>query len=242
MVIQCPINNQSFMLIKQIFSHRLNLLCKRVILAFSLVFLLGNLSYSQTWTPVGLGTNSPIYAMTVYKGEMYVGGTFTEAGGKTANLVAKWDGKTWEAVGIGFDKIVHTLEVYDDQLYAGGEFNRADNKPAYRIAKWDGSSWSALGSGVEGNDVYSISISGNNVYAGGDFLYAGGITAKRIAKWDGTSWSVLGSGIGGPTNNIYVFSIAINGNDVYAGGGFTIAGGKNAKGIAKWNGSEWNGF
>ena len=39
-----------------------------------------------------------------------------------------------------------------------------------------------------------------------------------------------------------VYALEIIGNDVYAGGQFTIAGGQSAKKIAKWNGSEWSGF
>ncbi len=47
----------------------------------------------------------------------------------------------------------------------------------------------------------------------------------------------LGSGV----NNL-VRSIAVNGNDVYVGGDFTVAGQVIVNHIAKWNGSEWSGF
>jgi len=238
-------NNQPFMNFKQIFSHRLNFLCRRVILAYSLLFLFGNLCYSQTWMPVGLGTNSPIYAMAVYKGDMYVGGTFSEAGGKTANLVAKWDGKVWEPVGKGFDKIVHTLEVYDDQLYAGGEFNRADNKPAYRIAKWDGKNWGAVGLGMDSirqYAVYSLKVFKGYLYAAGGFENViGSNDTKRIAKWDGKTWKGVGGGMDYAIGSLEVFN-----NNLYASGPFITAGGRPIKHVARWNDTTWvkvgNGF
>jgi len=36
------------------------------------------------------------------------------------------------------------------------------------------------------------------------------------------------------------YALAVSGNDVYAGGGFTTAGGSPATNIAKWNGSSWS--
>jgi len=59
---------------------------------------------------------------------------------------------------------------------------------------------------------------------------AGGVPANRIARWDGSGWSPLGSGM-----NNYVYSIEVNGSDVYAGGEFTTAGGMAAHRIAGWN-------
>jgi hypothetical protein len=46
---------------------------------------------------------------------------------------------------------------------------------------------------------------------------------------------VLGSGV-----DSYVYSIAVSGTDVYAGGNFTTAGGNGANYIAKWNGNSWS--
>jgi hypothetical protein len=50
------------------------------------------------------------------------------------------------------------------------------------------------------------------------------------------AWSALGTGL-----NNAVWSIAVSGTDVYAGGYFTDAGGNaNADYIAKWNGANWS--
>ena len=37
-----------------------------------------------------------------------------------------------------------------------------------------------------------------------------------------------------------VYALAVSGSDLYAGGAFTNAGGNEANGIAKWNGSSWS--
>src|SRR5260370_23419766 len=49
-----------------------------------------------------------------------------------------------------------------------------------------------------------------------------------MGKWDGRSWSALGSGL----NNV-VSALAVSGSDLYAGGGFTRAGGKVSASIAR---------
>ena len=38
----------------------------------------------------------------------------------------------------------------------------------------------------------------------------------------------------------YVYALAVSGTNLYAGGGFTTAGGVSAKYIAKWDGSAWS--
>jgi hypothetical protein len=65
------------------------------------------------------------------------------------------------------------------------------------------------------------------------------VAVAGVAKWDGTSWSALGTGVSG-SFDVYVYSLAVSGSDVYAGGHFTGAGGTPVNYIAKWNGSAWS--
>jgi hypothetical protein len=159
---------------------------------------------------------------------------FTQAGGISANYIAKWNGSSWSALGSGLNNWVYSIAISGSDVYFGGDFTQAGGISANYIAKWDGSSWSALGSGVD-NSVVAIAISGIDVYIVGYFTQAGGVSSSRIAKWNGSSWSALGSGL-----NNHVRTIAISGSDVYVGGGFTQAGGISANYIAKWNGSSWS--
>src|SRR5256885_11324520 len=54
--------------------------------------------------------------------------------------------------------------------------------------------------------------------------------------WDGFNWYSLGSGVNA---NSGINTIAVSGNSVYIGGGFTSAGGVTANRIAVWDGANW---
>lgn len=50
------------------------------------------------------GCNGQVRALAVDSGgNIYVGGTFTTAGGVSANRIAKWDGSAWSALGSGMN-------------------------------------------------------------------------------------------------------------------------------------------
>jgi hypothetical protein len=192
-----------------------------------------------TWSALGLGVSGggmEVRAIAVSSSDVYVGGSFTRAGGSIpADRIAKWDGSSWSALGSGFNGDVYAIAVIGSDVYAGGTFTTIGVSTVNRIAKWNGSSWSALGSGMDANVVLALAVSGSDLYAGGGFTAAGGNPANYIAKWNGSTWSALGSGLNnGPA------AIAVSGSDLYVGGYFTQAGGNPASYIAKWNGSAWS--
>jgi len=155
----------------------------------------------------------------------------------------------------GLDHLVYDLTVFDDgsgsgpAMYAGGAFKVAGGVEANYIAKWDGTSWSPLGTGMNGT-VIALAVfddglgGGPALYAGGDFVTAGGETVNHIAKWDGASWSPLGTGLSGGEFPGSVLALAVfddgSGPALYAGGNFTLAGGVEAKNLAKWDGISWS--
>jgi hypothetical protein len=82
--------------------------------------------------------------------------------------------------------------------------------------------------------VGALAVSGNTLYAGGAFTTAGGTAATNIAQWDGSRWSALGSGLNGGYGYYNgVSALAVSGNTLYAGGQFTIAGGKVSAYVAE---------
>jgi Rax2 C-terminal beta propeller domain len=207
---------------------------------------------SQDWQaifPAGLGLSSIAYSLTAFDDgsgpALYVGGSFSAAGGASANRIAKWDGTSWSALGSGMNSTVYALAVFDDgsgpALYAGGVFTTAGGATS-PIAKWDGTSWSPLGSGMN-STVFALAVfddgSGPALYAGGNFSTAGGESVNRIAKWNGTSWSALGEGLNSAVTALTVFDDG-SGPALYAGGHFTTAGGEASNYIAKWDGTSWS--
>lgn len=207
----------------------------------------------SSWATLGIGTGGSVYAVAAFDDgggvDLCAGGSFPGAGGVPSDGLAQWDGSLWAPLAPGFNQGVRDLLVFDDgngdQLYAGGVFRTAGGVAANRIAKWDGTSWAPLGAGMN-QEVYSLikfdDGNGGKLIAAGRFDTAGGVEAKRIAQWDGTSWAPLGSGIGS-VPLVSVLSLAVfddgNGAALYAGGGFSTAGGLAANGIAKWDGSNW---
>jgi hypothetical protein len=106
---------------------------------------------------------------------------------------------------------------------------------ADHVARWNGSAWSALGSNASGTDgwfpasasINSITTTSSRVIVGGSFQNAGGdARADGVASFDGTSWSPLGSnGAGEGPLNATTNALAVVGDQLYAGGSFTNAGG-----------------
>jgi hypothetical protein len=116
--------------------NRINL-----ILMFMFLINLPTNSFSQTWSDVGGGMCDWVNAMTVFNGELIVGGRFTCAGGVPANYISKWNGTSWDSLGSGMDGWVNALIVYNGELIAGGQFVNAGGVQVNNIARWDGVSW-----------------------------------------------------------------------------------------------------
>jgi hypothetical protein len=194
------------------------------------------------------------YAIAVSGSDVYVGGDFDHAGNVAADHIAKWDSLThrWSALGSGVNNRVLAIAANGDDVYVGGNFTVAGGVSAKYIAHWNDSTqtWSAMGSAMTMStispEVDAIAIAANgNVYVGGQFETVGGVSARNVARWDGSAWHALGTGVydsAGSEITSKVQAIAINGNDVYMGGGFLYAGGTMVHNVARWNGGAWSGL
>lgn len=149
----------------------------------------------------------------------------------------------------GLNSAVFKLFVFDDgagrQVYAAGGFTTAGGTPAVGIARWNGKSWSTMGDGLglSNGGVWGMASfddgSGVALYAGGDFVSSGGRRVDHIARWDGQAWQAVGGG----TNAAVLGAMTVfddgSGPALYAGGGFTEAGGSPASRIARGDGTQW---
>jgi hypothetical protein len=70
------------------------------------------------------GINASVVRMIVHGDYLYVCGKFSEAGGKPATHIARWDGTNWCALATEFppDHSVTSLAFYGDTLFAVGTF------------------------------------------------------------------------------------------------------------------------
>jgi hypothetical protein len=200
----------------------------------------------SSFSALGSGINSTIggqyvvNALIDYNGYLYVGGSFSEAGGLPVSNIARWNGATWASVGSGVNGSVNAFTILGSDLYVGGQFTTAGGGAANYVARWDGSNWSAVGSGPGGAPL-ALAAVGSDLYAGGSFP-----SGTAIRKWDGSTWSTPGGGIcfGCGLGGQAVRGLASVGNDLYVSGGFDFVGSGgsavSASGIAKWNGVSWS--
>lgn len=173
------------------------------------------------WKPMGAGFNGAVNALAVHNGQLYAGGSFTDAGaapGAPPGLgrVARWNASTgaWEALGAGVTSsgaTVSALASYGGRLYAGGQFTAAGGTPANNIASWDGVQWARLGAGgggaapggggveFSGTTPFQVGVSTLAVFdgrliVGGHFNRAAGVSVgPSLARWDGSAWSGFGA-------------------------------------------------
>lgn len=140
------------------------------------------------WKSPGIGITSSsgasiIYALAVYKDELYATGVFNQVGGKSATNIAKWDGTNWTAVGSGIDKPGLTLTVLNDELYVGGLFKNAGNKPTNYLAKWNGTDWISFENSTSNTISTLVGLQKkNSIIAGGLFSKAGTVSVNNIAE------------------------------------------------------------
>jgi hypothetical protein len=213
------------------------------------------------WLTLGLGamrqeySDQParFYAMAADEaGRVYVGGTFTRAGGDASNGLAMWDGARWHNLG-STNAAVYAIAVSDDDVYIGGTFTEAGGVAASRVARWNRASgqWSALGEGIN-DTVHALTIGHGVLYAGGGFTSAGNVTAQDVAYWDGEQWHALGNtarifevGIQGGEVGTQAFALAVRGDSLFIGGHFqTIHYGTNTANLSSFtvvhNVVEWD--
>jgi hypothetical protein len=160
---------------------------------------------------------SPGYVkgLTVWNGELIVGGFFQFAGGVTANSIARWNGASWQPFGIGTTGLVYSwgvveeLTVWNGDLIAGGEFSAIDGVPLGRIGRYDGASWQPLGSGYsDPNDpVYAFGAYQGALFVGGYNTGAGGIASSpNLARWSPPVSFLSFAQPAGPGSSLFVLN------------------------------------
>jgi hypothetical protein len=189
------------------------------------------------------GLNGWAYSMTEFDEDgsgpnppsLFIGGTFTTAGGQPANNIARWNGSSWSSLGVntangvtggGFLTYVYALAVFDEDgsgpnrpaLFVGGNFSTAGGQSAPRVARWNGSSWSSLQGDFSAwfTEVRALAVFDEDglgpnrpsLFVGGRKTTFGGFDSPGVARWTGSAANALfppQTGFGGPS----VYALAV---------------------------------
>ncbi|MBC8144620.1 MAG: hypothetical protein H7X80_03480, partial [bacterium] len=186
-----------------------------------------------TWGTMGDGLldghfTAWIEASAIIGDEVFVGGTFSHAGGIPSMNIASWNRrtKTWSAIGEGTNERVRAMTAVDGELIVVGEFTRAGDINTNHIAKFNPVSrmWSLVGEGTRAviSDVVAV----------GDDIY---VAADGVFKWDGVEWTWDSSGPDG-----WVYALEHFNGELYASGSFTASGNIQTVGIARMASDGWH--
>jgi hypothetical protein len=204
-------------------------------LVFIFIFFIKNV-FSQ-WSEVGMGVNSAVNCLYVDSAShlLFVGGQFSEAGGKSINNVATWNGSNWNQFGNGqqFSSPggVYAIVNFNGTIIVGGAFDSIGSTAVHNVAKWNGMSWEALGNGFD-DFVLSLIVYKNELYACGYFGHSGGENVECFAKWDGIKWNRISE------LNGYGYSMTIYKNKLIIAGQFSHQTYLNISNIMGWDGNE----
>lgn len=194
----------------------------------ALLIALPLVGQAQTWSPVGTGAGSAVYALEVFNDELYAGGTFTQIGGVTSSpyFLARWNGSAWsKAANLITFMAADGLYATDTALYVGD---------GGRVRFWNGTNLFNL----TGENSSSFNSTAYAMAHYQDTLYVGGAFSSpfpHVARWEGDAYGPLTSGC-----NYWVQELLPFGDQLFVAGNFMYAGDSLVNHTALWNGSAWN--
>ena len=207
---------------------------------------------SPTVTALGSGIgNGTVYAVGIQPntGYLYVGGSFTDAGGvAAADRIGKYvpATNTWSALGSGLNATVYAIDFNPwGTPYIGGSFtNAVSSGVGNYFVYWSGTVFVRPSTFQPNATVRALEyVSGRGIYLGGDFTAvtgsSGTIANSRYAVlWNGVNWSSLSTG---PNDLVYALRYDTQTQSLYAGGIFTSVGSLTATDkIAVWKQGAWS--
>jgi hypothetical protein len=159
--------------------------------------------------------------------------------------------QTWSPLDSGLHGLkgsykVLDLDTYKNKLYVTGEFFAINNSQIGALAKWDGVKWDSVGCpvGLMGEGNVLAEYNGRLHLGGGmsdicDIIKEVGNTNLLVVNWDDTLWREIGYWKGTVSNSGNIHCMAVYKGELYVGGNILNIKGITAKGIARWNGTQW---
>ncbi len=154
--------------------------------------------------------------------------------GGAANRIAKLDSTgtidtTFNpAVGSnGTNNTVWVILTYGTDIFVGGDFTAYRGAALKYLAKLNSAgvldSTFSTTTGPS-SSIYALATNGSTIYAGGNFTTYKGAPANRVAALDYSTAAldtIFSPAVGGNGFNNKVYSLVLNGSDLYIGGAFT---------------------
>jgi hypothetical protein len=206
----------------------------RLCIILGLVFGAGVVLASPTPTPVTIpcfpSSNSTVSRFVEDDGKLFLGGTFTQIGGKTRTYLAKIDLQTGDVLDSFqpvIDGDVGGLFYDNGVLYIGGRFNTVNGQSRRGMAALDSNTGAVLpwypGPLDATGTILDIEIDNGVFYACGGFNTVNGVSRKEVFAAS-TITAALLSGFNANINS-WVWDIEVTGNRLFFSGPFTTVDG-----------------
>jgi hypothetical protein len=183
------------------------------------------------------GTYQALCSLLLAGGGLYIGGSFSQAGGLTRPYLARLN----PATGAGDSSFnaqcngqVRCLASDGSALYAGGSFSAVGGQSRSYLGKINlstGAIDGAFSPPSPSSDVYALACDSGWVYAGGAFSSIGSQTRLHVARLVASNGAL--DAAFNPQANGDVLALAAQGSAIFAGGHFSSMGGLLRKGLAR---------
>ncbi|TAE50334.1 MAG: T9SS C-terminal target domain-containing protein, partial [Bacteroidetes bacterium] len=199
-------------------------------------FSLADNRFSDNWTA---SANSTVYAVRLRDASyLYVGGSFSQAGGQPRNGVAEINAQSGVASiwNPNVSGTVYDLQAVADSIYVIGSFTQASGqarKYAAAFLNTNHSTSTLLPWNPQLNSSgYSLSIAGKRILLGGPFSYLKHVDNYYLLALDKPSKLVLPWK---PNPNTTVYSFTLDGSKLYVAGSFSQISGQPRKGLVRYD-------
>lgn len=206
--------------------------------------------HSGEWTTLGPfagngQVNGPFEAMTIFQGDLIVGGHFTDLEG--TSRIARWDGLLWQVMGTTDRPTapVHAMAELNADLIVASVQGGIGNPTMAKLHRWNGETWQQS-FGQVFSSIRALAIRDGEIIAGngGNAFVPMDQTPARasgLARWSGSYWEAIPGFVNGSVFEIREFL----GDLIVGGVAFNIPefpGGGSQAGdtLARWNGRSWN--
>lgn len=200
---------------------------------------------SSTADRIPASTNDRVDAMVAIGNRVYLGGSFTTAGGLSRRGLAAVDAGTGKVVSGWSANVTGTvlsLAASPDgsTLYVGGSFTKVAgvnrlNLAAVTAATGALTPWNP---GARNGSVIALAVNSTTVFAGGNFTAAGSTTIGRLAALDRVTGRVDAAFDPHPSSSVNTLRLA--GATLYVGGKFTTIAGVSRPHLAALSASSGN--